>query len=247
MQDLVTVKKVKRKKKVNWISVATFFVVLFLIIALIVTVPERQRDKNFEEVSYYFVYACKSPKENTLSSNKTLLKSLGGGGNIYFFRNQYYLLVNVYLSKEDADDVKEGIKSTFADAGVISIKSKEPSVKKIQTYKKQVEIFSFVQFLFKFTKEFSNEQLKYISGKTTDADFAQFVLARYMKMKEIKNNLSKAEKTGEVECVFNYINQCEFCFDEFFDVFFQSQKKKSLVCEFYINIIFCRVEMFDNL
>ena len=247
MQGLVTPRFIKRKRKVDWLRIFSIVAAVILIIILIITVPDKKRDKNFEEVAYYFVYADKSPKENVILSKKDMLKSLGGGAVSYYFRNEYYLIANVYLSKEYSSEIEKGMIESFSNAGVISFKSKEPSISKIQEYKKKFEIFEYFEFLYDFIEKFDDLQLSYLAGSVSEIKVCKEVTSRHLKLQEIISRIESIEKNDKIEYVIENAKQCDLIFKNFLNKFFDSTKKSALVCEFFINIVFCRLELFDNL
>lgn len=247
MQGYVPLNKSCRRRKIKLISVISFILIAILIVFLIFLIPKQKSEKYFKQKSYYFVYVAKQQKANSFSEMQDLLVSLGGAGVIYNNSDNYYLLVNVYFDEDDANEIKNNIEGTFEQADFIEIKTKEISSKKKNLIKENEYVFDLVKFLYDFLEFYEGFSLSYLSGNLTDSKFCAGLIEKRLELEQIIKNISdnnssvldgNAMTCGELLLIH---------FNNFFNNFFDSSKKESLVCALGVNMVIERIELFDNL
>ena len=86
------------------IAIILFFV--FVVLVLLCLAGLKKVEKCFDKQSFYVVYVEKT-KRKMAPESVDLIKKLGGAGCLMFFKDEYYLVANVYQKEDDADEQDE--------------------------------------------------------------------------------------------------------------------------------------------
>ena len=180
--------------------IASVLIFIFFVSILISLGVSRKNNKCFDKVSYYFVYAQKS-KIKTDEKQKDLVKSLGGAGVFYFYKEYYYLLVSVYLIKEDASEIADGIKSQFKNAGVLTIETKRLQFKVQQKIKDNFACFKFFKQVNELVKSFEGVAVDFCKGTLSPGDLMTGFLKNKLEIESLSVEMGKNVSGGLVEVV----------------------------------------------
>ena len=244
MQERVTLKKQNSLKKVTCITLVVVMIVTIFCIATIL-VLKRKSPKCFDEMTYYFVYTQKANKQSLLSSQVDSLKGNGGAAVIHFYKEDYYLLVSVYKTKAEAEEVQNNIKNIYPESGVLALKTKKTN-KKVKKVIKGDELgLKSIEKFYYLCDTLMIASMSYLSGNLSQNQF----LVDLLKIKlEIEDNLKKYNpETESGKQIYNHLLLCKLQLDDFFNKFFESTKKESKICEITVNLNLLRLELSNNL
>lgn len=116
-------KRQRSKKLPKFLFAAVIVVVIIcLIISLIVT---KSPKSEYAAKTFYFVHAGEYSSSSKATEVSSKVANLGGAGVIYTVGNTLFVVAGAYNSSEDANKVKEQIKPTFENAGVLKVESKK--------------------------------------------------------------------------------------------------------------------------
>ena len=221
-----------------------FFFCLILICAMLVLV--KKEDKVFNKQTFFYV--CTTKSRNKIDKTKQdLVKSLGGAGVVLFYKENFNLIANVYLSEDNAKDVKNQIKTNFETAEVVKMEVKTIS-KSMQ--KKIKENFSFYKF-FKYLNEIVNQldelNMNYMSGAVSEGNMMTLLISEKLELETIIKQFENPNKEVIFENIKTYANLLLLHYENFFSEFYQSTKKQSLACMFVVNVTLTKVDLFNNL
>ncbi len=248
IQDYVPLKRVKNKRKTTIISAVIIIFIIFICMATIILIfINKKSKKEFLETSFYYVCAAKSKSIKELENMQDGVKEFGGAGKIYQKDEMFFLILNVYFDKESAVSVVEKNKSIYENAVILELKTKAVSNKFIRKFK-QNEIN--IKFLKRFNADLSeiiNLQMQYLSGEINE----NYLCSRLLTLKFNNDDLIGEIKTIEDEefknLVLNFASLKEMYFNSFFNNFFESDKKSSVLCDFVVSLSLLKVDFFNNL
>ena len=247
MQYYVPCVKIKKLPKLQIKSV--FMACLFFLILLTVSITlgaSRKTNKCFEKQSYHFVYA-QNNKQILDKTEQDLVKSLGGAGIYYFYKEHHYLIVNVYLSKDDANEIKNGMAENFPNSGTITLEVKDIP-KKIQSkIKDNLSYYKFFKYFHELIESFQELNMNYIAGKITQGKLMSSIITMQLDCKTIISEFENPENEELFNNIKTYANMCKIHFENFFDEFYQSTKKQALVCALGVNLALTKIDLFNNL
>ncbi len=182
-----------------------------------------------------------------LDNEKELLKKLGGANVVHFHKNEYYLLVNVYLNKDEAEEVVSNIKPTFANAGVVRIST---SVFSKASRNQILSNFKLKNTLKRISSNFDevlSYEMGYLAGKISESDvISKFVMHR-VEFSKLKEQLLASEGILETATA-NYLKIFLLHYDNFFDKFYsQTNNREYLICKLATELIISQIELINNL
>lgn len=248
MQDFVTLKRRKNKSQTLIFSVIIAIIIIFFILVILISIYSRNKySKEFVETSFYFVYVEKSKNLKELENMQDNLKELGGAGKIYQKENVYYLLSNVYDNQESAKSVVENNKAVYPNADVLEIKTKKVKNSIIRKYRENEINFKFVKNLNQTIKNICDFQMKYLSGLISENDLCSSLLTIKFDLDDVIKSVNQAEENEYKELILNYSNLEQMYFSMFFNSFFESSKKSSVLCEFVVGIVILKIDFSNNL
>ena len=247
MQETVSKSATKKLFQMPIKSIFTLIlIILFLFVILLVLASSRKSEKLFDEETYYFVYVEK--KKNTIKKDKIdLIKSLGGAGDVYLKSGRFYLLANVYLEKEDAEEIAEGFLENFESAGVLSLTAPdiESSVK--QKIKDEPNVYAFFRKFYDVLEKTEQLNMKYISGLISDGELMSEFIANKLEFENLSKEISKVASEKLYDDINTYVKQIVNLYNDFFDNFYTSTKKISLTCSLFVNLVLTKINLFQNL
>ena len=248
LQDYVPLKRAKNKRKTLIISaiIISVIILLFLIIYFVIFTKSKSK-KEFLETSIYYVCAAKSKNKKELENMQDDVKNFGGAGKIYQKDEMYYLVLNAYYDKNSADLVAENNKEIYQDVNVLELKTKGVSNKTINKFKKSEVNFRFLKKMNSDLNAILDLQMKYLSGDITENDLCSKLLTLKFDNDDLIYDIKNFEENEFKDLVLNYANLKEIYFSTFFNSFFESDKKSSVICEFVVNLTLLKVDFFNNL
>ena len=248
MQESVTFKRLKKRKNNHLKIVIIFFVIaIFSAIIAIGFYLKKKQDSVFFQQSFYFVYASKSKKTSSLEKMQDKLKELGGAGKIYKKDEYYYLIINVYLNEELASQVASDNKAVYESVGVLEIKTKKLNRNSKNAMKNNESALDYVKKFNKSIDEISELQIKYLSSEISENDLCSDILTMKFNFEDLNDSLKIADDSEIKNLVNNYLNLNLMYYSSFFNTFFDSTKKVSVLCEFVVNLTLLKVDLFNNL
>lgn len=246
MQVTVTENAFRKPRKIASKSVmATILVFIFAFVSIVILIAVRKKTLVFEEQYFYFVCADSSKKVSVLDNEKEYLKNIGGAAVTHFYKEDYYLVANVYLSPVDAEEIKSNIISDFSRAEVVLVKSEKLSKKAKTAIKQDEALLKFVQFIYKFNKELCSSSLDFYSGKITESEFISAFITKNLKFDEMKKTING---DGEVYDVFReYTSLFALQLNSFLNNFYVTKNKQHYVSAYYVGFVINYLEFYDSL
>lgn len=246
MQETVTLVERKKNKKLNInpvISTVLFFLIIFLISAVLVV--SKRSNLFFETRTFYVVYAQKDKNKSVLAEQQSKVKNLGGAAVLLEKNNEYYLAVAIYLTKDDANEVKKNLQSQFLSAGIVEFSALSVSNKYKNIIKKND--FHLQQFkqLNNFLSEYQEIMFLYAKGEISEGKFISTMLAKKIDIEQLKLKCEK-ENVSDLKLFDEYVGIFISQFDYLLTKFYSIDTKESLCFEFFINycqtyIDFCKI------
>lgn len=233
-----------RKPIISVITVILFFIFLAVVFACLVSF--KKVEKCYERQVFYVVYIEKNRRKID-EDKKELIKKLGGAGSVLFFKEEYFLVANVYLNEADATEIKENLKESFSGAGVVKLEAKAINKKTASHIAQNLSYSRFFERYYKFINDFEQVQIEYLKGEIGDGDFSSKLLKTKLEFQDLIDLFENPKNEKIFEDITTYANMLVNYFDEFFNKFFQSGKKESLICELKFNFARLKVDMFNNL
>lgn len=250
MQESVSLIRYKNKPKLNLkIIVAICLGVMFGgVIILSFYIKNRQIDV-FKQQSFYYVYAYKSKKAKTLEKYQDLLKETGGAGKICRFEDNYYLIINVYLSEEFAQSVVSKNLDQYIDCGVIEVKSKSFSKISKNKLKRDEVLVSMIKNLNNDIFKLESFMIEYLNEKVSDNHLCSQILKMQFDLDYLKNSSISADEDGrtDLSIIASYLDLELVYYSNFINDFLYSSKKSSVLCEFFVDLTLLKLDFFNNL
>ena len=207
----------------------------------------KKSKKEFLETSIFFVCANVSKNKKELENMQDNVKDFGGDGKIYQKNEFYYLIINSYYDKESAELIVENNKVVYENIQVLELKTKTVSNKTRKKFKNQEINLKFLKKLNKNLSEIFNLEMRFLSGEITDNDLCSKLLTLKFDNDDLIEEIKSVEDNDYGDLVFNYANLEEMYFSSFFNNFFESDKKSSVICEFVVSLALLKVDFFNNL
>lgn len=248
MQDYVPLKRAKNKREILIFSaIILIFIILICVIIFVSIWLNKKSKKEFLETSIFFVCANVSKNKKELENMQDNVKDFGGAGKIYQKNEFYYLIINSYYDKESAELVVENNKVVYENIQVLELKTKTVSNKTRKKFKNQEINLKFLKKLNKNLSEIFNLEMRFLSGEITDNDLCSKLLTLKFDNDDLIEEIKSAEDNDYGDLVLNYANLEEMYFSSFFNNFFESDKKSSVICEFVVSLALLKVDFFNNL
>lgn len=247
MQDSVTHKKLKYRKKSRLKAVIftiLFFFIIFFISAILVV--SKRTNICFEARRFYVVYAEKNKNSNLLLNSQSLVKDLGGAAVIFNKQHEFYLAISVYNNKEDANEILGGLKSTFPKSAVSELTCKEVSNKYKNLLKQNHVYFDLFNYLYNFSLNFEQLCYGYSKGELGEGKFMSSFLAHKLEIEKLIQNCDEY-CNNELSMIVDYANLIIVQFEKVFDKFYSSSSKQSVCFEFYVNFVIIYIDLCNNL
>ena len=245
LQVCVT-QKVKRKISSAQIKSAICVILFFLILGtiLISLIVSRKKENLFYGQNLYLVYTSKTKNVSSLENEKDMVKNLGGAGVVFLFKKEYYLICNVYLKKDEAEEIKKGIAENYNNAGILEISAKK--VKNIKHFKQNEDSKNMLKFIKNNLFELAQTEIDFISGNISEGKLGAWALS---KKQELEQLISKNIETNDeiVRNLCSYAKLIVLQYDNFLNQFYIKSNKQSLFCEFVVNFSLIFADMWNYL
>ena len=226
--------------------IATILFFVFLALIFMCLVYFRKVEKCYEKQEFYVVYVSKNKRKIDADSVE-LLKKLGGAGSVLFFKEEYYLVANVYIKESDAKEIADGMTSTFAGAGVIKIGHESISRKKAVHIAQNLSVSKFFEKYYAFLHDLESWQMKYVVGKFGESEFLTKLLKVKLEFENIVGEFENPNNEKLFDDIKTHAHMCINYFQSFFDEFLKQSKKESMICDFKFKLAMLKVDLFDNL
>lgn len=247
MQYYVPYKKTAKRSWAQINSAIAGFLFFILTLSILVCLGvSRKKNKCFDKVSYHFVFVQKN-RIQTNKDEQDLVKSLGGAGIYYFHKENYLLIANVYHSSDDAKEIKNGMLENFENADVLTLEAPAINRKTQNIIKDNLSYYKFFKYLQMAIQNFEVLNMNYLSGEITQGKLMSELISKKLELETIVNEFENPQKEDLFENIKTYANMFLIHFDNFFNEFYQSTKKQSLVCSLCVNFALTKVDLFDNL
>ncbi len=226
------------------------FLLSFVFVAVIVAVSlafafKPKSDSFLGEKKFYFVYTNFNLKKDPLSDEQELIKKLGGSGVLMLHDNRYYLIANVYFSSEEAEEIKENINKSFPNCGIITVTESLSKAQK-RAVKSNENVYACFRFFSKFLIELQANSMKYIAGSLSESGLCSEIMAKKLEIAElIKENSKNSDELGKK--VLSNLSLAEKFLSNFFDEFFNSNKKQAVLAQLTVNLSLSWCNLIDNL
>lgn len=245
LQVCVT-QKVKRKISSAQIKSAICVILFFLILGtiLISLIVSRKKENLFYGQNLYLVYTSKTKNVSSLENEKDMVKNLGGAGVVFLRNKEYYLICNVYLKKDEAEEIKKGIAENYNNAGILEISAKK--VKNIKHFKHNEDSKNMLKFIKNNLFELAETEIDFISGNISEGKLGAWALS---KKQELEQLISKNIETNDeiVRNMCSYAKLIVLQYDNFLNQFYIKSNKQSLFCEFVVNFSLIFADMWNYL
>ena len=240
--------KAARKRAKNSIksAIAVILFFIFLLGIFMCLVYFRKVEKCYEKQVFYAVYVEKN-KRKIDADNIELVKKLGGAGNVLFFKEEYYLIANVYLKEDDADEIAKGLASTFFGSGVIKIEHDSISRKKAMHIAQNLSVSKFFEKFYVFLSDFEEWQMQYVVGNLAESEFLTKLLKVKLDFETIVGEFENPDNEKIFDDIKTHGHMCLNYLQGFFNEFFKESKRESMICALKFNLAKLKVDLFDNL
>ncbi len=245
LQVCVT-QKVKRKIGSVQIKSAVCLILFFLIFGtiLISIIVSRKKENLFYGQNLYFVYTSKTKNVSSLENEKDMIKNLGGAGVVFLHKKEYYLICNVYLKKDEAEEIKKNIAENYHNAGILEISAKK--IKNIKHFKQNENSKNMLRFIKNNLIELTQTEIDFISGNISEGKLGAWALSKKQTLEQmISKNIEASEEITRNMC--SYAKLIVFQYDNFLNQFYVKSNKQSLFCEFVVNFSLIFADMWNYL
>lgn len=225
------------------ISSILIFVMAFISIVFLINM--KKKNLIYEEQYFYFVYASSSKKVSVLDKQKDYLKNLGGASISYFYKDDFYLIANVYLNSADGDEIKQNLLPHFQNAGVVTIKTNKilkASQKKIN---ENEQVKKFLKYLYQYNRAFYELSMGYFIGEISDSEFISKIIKNNLVFEEYKNKISDESELGALAK--DYAALMSLQFSSFLNNFYLSSNKQNYVSAYYVGFVINYIEFYNSL
>ena len=131
--------------------------------------------------------------------------------------------------------------------GLFELKKKTITKKVKRQIKSDGFVFSYIKKHNDFKKQVMSLSLNYLSGKISENKLCMEILDLKFKLDEINDEVSKLVGSEVYKIIKNQVNLEMYYYSAFFDDFFKSDKKDSVLCDFVVNLSILGIDFFNNL
>lgn len=244
IQDSVSRARQKKSLGVSVKVMIFLFASLFVVGVLLSVIAENKANQVFLQQKIYIVYAEKSNNKNNLEKISESIKKYGGAGVIAEQNSVFFAVVNVYESKDDANDILSETKKYFENSGICEFCGKKINKKLSKQLKNNEKYLSFFEFAKSSFNKLILYEMDYMLGSLT----LNGLCSKVLKLKfELETHISSIKTETDFVCLFETSSLMLLHYNYFLDNIFVSQNKQSLLAEFVSNIGFCYLETHNNL
>ena len=246
LQVTVTKGAFKKSGKLKSKSViATILIFVFAFVSTVILIQMKKKTLVFEEHYFYFVCADSSKRVGILDNEKEYLKNIGGASVTHFYKENFYLVANVYLNLADAEEINAGLINNFPRSEVVTIKTEKVPKQAKNSIKNDVWLLNFVKFLYEYNKQFYLNSMDFYTGKQTESDFISSLVSKSLEFDEFKKNI---EGDAEIYEVFKeYVGLFSLQLTSFLNNFYIAKNKQHYVSAYYVGFVINYLEFYDSL
>lgn len=225
--------------------ITTILIFLFAIISSAILIVQKKKLVMFEERIFYFVSACSARKDTALESQSELLKNLGGASVIYKNSDKYYLIANVYLDLEAAEEIRDNLRNYFADAEILKVKTKKIEKSNRKCINLDYNAKNLVKYLYNLSKDYQNLQMDYLQGLISQGSF----LAKLSKVRLELDNLNKLINSDKepLKTILASSELIGLGLTNFLSSFELSAPKQNYICNYFVGFYINYIEMVNCL
>ncbi len=246
MQDLVTGKIYLKHKPLKFLMI--IFIILVVVVVFVLGFYFKSKSySEFAETKYYFLVAKKSKNPKEIINMQDSVKSAGGAGVVYQKNNYDYLIVTVYNDESIANEVLRLNKEKFNVAEILEIKTKRLKKAKKNQVKACFVLDSMIKKLNKTIDSVMNYVMQYLKQGLTDNKLCSNILVLRFDFDELLKRIDEIDDEKLKSFTYSYLNLAIMYFSNFINNFFGSTKKQSVLCDFVVNLVFLKIEIFNNL
>ena len=246
MQISVTKNKCKKIGKSGIKSVvSTVLILLFAVVSTAILVSARKKTLIFDEQLFYVVSVGESKKNSGFDAKKELLKNLGGANVVYNSGGNFYLIANVYLDLESANEIKTNMAQYFPDAKIVKIKTKSVSGQSKKAIKNNDEARNLLKFLYSKSKEFQKMELGVLSGEISDSKFLLEMTRIRLELEKLNNCITSEDETSKTIRGFGELFLLQMT--NFLTGFSVSQSRNNYICNYFVGFFVNYVELYASL
>ena len=248
MQGYVPFVKVKKSRNELIKSVlAGIFIIFIIVVLFVVLVSFKKKELCFEKRDFYLVSAVSGKNEDVLISYKDKIKSVGGAGVVVEKKHFKYLIVNAYLVESDAENVKKKMIKDFEQSEVVKLTAPDISKKSIREIKNNEVYYRFMSKKFLFFERFVEKEIAYLKSDLSVGKFGSFVISEKLEFENMIKEFDVETKSDVFLEINVFGKQFVALFNDFLDKFFESTKKQSLICEFFVNCVVLNMSLCEKL
>lgn len=222
-------------------AITTILIFLFAIISSVVLIVQKKKLVMFEEQMFYFVSAYSSRKEKDLDMQKELLKNLGGANIVYFYSDKYYLIANVYLDLESANEIKSNLSKYFVDAEILKIKSKKIEKASRRVVNSNLSTKNLFKFLFNLCKDYQGLQFKFLNGEVSQSAFLTDLSRVRLELDGLNKNMSN--ENDVVKTIRASSELIELGLTKFLTGFELATSNQNYICNYFVSFYINYIEM----
>lgn len=228
-------------------TVILIFIFFIMVVLFLVVLQNKKKDNLFLQKEFYFVYAYKFRKESVLYDKKEEVKKLGGANEIYLHRNEHYLIVNVYLKRNEAESVLKEVKMQFSSAGILRLYSSKFSKNAKQEVFDNFEIKNSLKRIDTLDLQAMNLQVDFLSLKKVKSDIVSEMSKNRVELLSIAEKLSN-NKCAAAEIISNHVNLELMYYSEFFEKYYaQTKNRAHLIGSLAVKLALNQIKMINNL
>lgn len=244
IQDSVTLNRRKKSLGASVKVMIFLFLCLFVVAVVLSVIAQNKANQVFLQQKIYVVYAEKSNNKNNLDKISENIKKYGGAGVIAEQNSVFYAVVNVYESKDDANEILSQTKKYFENSGICEFCGKKIIKKISKQLKNNEKCFVFFEFAKSSFEKLILSEMDYMLGSLT----LNGLCSKVLKLKfDLETHISSLKGETDFVCLFESASLMLLHYNNFLDNIFISQNKQSLLAEFVSNIGFCYLETHNNL
>lgn len=218
---------------------------IFLVSIILSYGGRAKNDNIFKQRFVFVVVAGESLNQNELAQLCSRVKSLGGAGEILAYDYKFYVAINVYQNKADAEQIMLDSKQSFLGAEVVALEKKALNKRKQVLVKEKQIVFEYFSLFDKITYKLFELQTKFLIGELSTSGLCSEILADKLLLENIIATFDTGDKLNKY--AFDNANLLLYYFNCFLDNFFISDKKQTILCNFVFLTTNCWLDFNNNL
>lgn len=205
------------------------------------------QNKPFNETKFYFVCAKKSKNVKELENMVDELKKVGGSGKIYKHNVYNYLIINIYLNEEYAKVVLSDSLKKYPSAEILELKTKKLKSRMKLILKKEELAYLFIKKFNAQIDDILNLALRFLSQEMSENELCSKLFSLKFDIEQINDKINDIDDAEIKNIIRTNISLMMVYYSNFINSFFGSDKKNSILCEFCVNLVVLKLDLFNNL